>query len=29
METSSLIDRASQWTGFYMKGTSVMKELTL
>ena len=27
VETSSLICRANQWTGFYMIGTSVMKEL--
>ena len=26
-ETSPLIRRANQWTGFYMIGTSVMKEL--
>ena len=26
-ETSPLICRANQWTGFYMMGTSVMKEL--
>ena len=28
METSLLICRASQWTGFYMITASVMKELT-
>ena len=27
METSPLICRANQWAGFYMIGTSVMKEL--
>ena len=27
IETSPLICRANQWTGFYMIGTSVMKEL--
>ena len=27
IETSPLISRANQWTGFYMIGTSVMKEL--
>ena len=27
METGPLICRASQWTGFYMIGTTVMKEL--
>ena len=27
IETSSLICRANQWTGFYMIGTSFMKEL--
>ena len=27
METSSLICRANQWTGFYMIGTTFMKEL--
>ena len=27
IETSPLIYRANQWTGFYMIGTSVMKEL--
>ena len=27
METSPLICRANQWTGFYMIGASVMKEL--
>ena len=26
METSPLIYRANQWTGFYIIGTSVMKE---
>ena len=26
-ETSQVICRANQWTGFYMIGTSVMKEL--
>ena len=29
METRSLICRANQWTGFYMIGTSVMKELKI
>ena len=28
IETSPLICRANQWTGFYMRGTSVMKELS-
>ena len=28
VETSPLICRANQWTGFYMIGTSIMKELT-
>ena len=28
METSPLICRVNQWTGFYMIGTSVMKELS-
>ena len=27
METSSLICCANQWSGFYMIGTSIMKEL--
>ena len=27
METSPLICRASQWPGFYIVGTSVMKEI--
>ena len=27
IETSLLICRANQWTGLYMIGTSVMKEL--
>ena len=27
IETSQLIWRANQWAGFYMIGTSVMKEL--
>ena len=27
METSPLICRANQWTGFYMTGTSILKEL--
>ena len=27
LETSPLICRANQWTGFYMPGTSIMKEL--
>ena len=27
IETSPLIYSANQWTGFYMKGTSIMKEL--
>ena len=27
-ETSSLICAANQWTGFYMIGVSVMKELS-
>ena len=27
METSTMICRANQWTGFYMIGASVMKEL--
>ena len=27
MQTRPLIFRANQWTGFYMIGTSVMKEL--
>ena len=27
-ETTPLITRANQWTGFYMVGTSVMKELS-
>ena len=27
IESSPLICRANQWTGFYMIGTSVMKEL--
>ena len=27
IETSPLICRANQWTGFYMIGTSAMKEL--
>ena len=27
IETSSLICRVNQWTGFYMIGTFVMKEL--
>ena len=29
METSLLICRANQWAGFYMVGTSIMKELML
>ena len=29
IETSPLICRADQWTGFYMIGISVMKELNL
>ena len=29
METSLLICSANQWTGFYMRGTSVMKELMI
>ena len=29
IETSSLICRTNQWTGFYMIGTSAMKELIL
>ena len=28
IETSPLICRANQWTGFYMKETSVMKEFS-
>ena len=28
METSPLIFRANQWTGFYVIGASVTKELT-
>ena len=28
-ETSALICRENKWTGFYMRGTSVMKELML
>ena len=28
-ETSPLIDRANQWTGFYMIGIAVMEELSL
>ena len=28
METNPLICRAKQWTGFYIIGTSVMKELS-
>ena len=28
IETSALIYSSNQWTGFYMIGTSVMKELT-
>ena len=28
METSRLIFPANQWTGFYMIGTSVMKQLS-
>ena len=27
IETSSLVCSANQWTGFYMTGTPVMKEL--
>ena len=27
IETSPLINKANQWTGFYMIGTTVMKEL--
>ena len=27
IETSPLICKSNQWTGFYMEGTSVMKEL--
>ena len=27
IETNPLISRVNQWTGFYMIGTSVMKEL--
>ena len=27
IETSSLISSANQWTGFYLIGNSVMKEL--
>ena len=27
METSPLIVRENQWTGFYMIGTSIVKEL--
>ena len=29
IETSTLICPANQWTGFYMRGTSVMKELMI
>ena len=29
LETSLLICKANQWTGVYMLGTSVMKELNL
>ena len=29
IETSSLIRNANQWTGFYMIGTSIMKEFKL
>ena len=29
IETSPLTCKANQWTGFYMIGTSVMKELKL
>ena len=29
IEASPLISRANQWTGFYMIGTSVMKELII
>ena len=29
METSPMICRANQWTGFYIIGTFVMKELNL
>ena len=29
IETSTLICSANQWTGFYMRGTSVMKELDI
>ena len=29
IETSTLICRANQWTGFYLIGSSVMKESTL
>ena len=29
METSPLVCFASQWTGFYMMGTSVMKQLKI
>ena len=29
METSPLICSANQWTGFYIVGTSVMKELKI
>ena len=29
IETSPLIFSANQWTGFYMIGTVVMKELTI
>ena len=29
IETSPLICRTNQWTGFYMIGTSVMKELNI
>ena len=29
IETSPLIDRANQWTGFYMIGIAVMEELSL
>ena len=28
METSPLIRRANQWTGYFMIGTSVIKELS-
>ena len=27
MDTSPLICKANQWTGFYILGTSIMKEL--